>query len=96
MAHSYINWTKTYNLNHIEGNFNIYVSSHKSGHYYGAILYYVQNKSRTNKMTIPEFEFKLKQFVDITEVGVYTQCIKWVDENLKGKYNIVEKETNTF
>ena len=96
MAHSYINWTRAYNLFHVNGNFNIYVSSHKSGHFYGAVFYYVQNKNRTDKTSIPEFEFKLQQFVDLTEDGVYKQCTKWVDENLNGEYKVTVRETLTF
>ena len=55
-----------------------------------------QNKLRKDPMVTPAFEFKLKQFVDLTEVGAYQQSIDWVNENLKGGYEVVEKETITF
>lgn len=95
MAHPYINWTKSYNLSHVDGSFNIYVSSHKSGHFYGAVMYHTQKGAWADN-TIPHFEFKLQQHVDLTEDGVFNQCKKWVDENLKGKYTITEKETKVF
>ena len=41
MAHPFFIWTKTYDLNHIEGKFNIFVSADKLGHFYSVLLYYV-------------------------------------------------------
>ncbi|MBL7888008.1 MAG: hypothetical protein JNL24_00555 [Bacteroidia bacterium] len=95
MAHPYINWTKTYNLSHVNGSFNIYISSHKSGYFYGAIMYYTQ-KGAWVEQTEPHFAFKLKQFAGATEEEVYQKCIKWVEKNLPGKYTIMEKEIRTF
>ncbi len=95
MTQDYLNWTKTYNLNHKDGLFNIYVSSHNSeapsGYvedYIGCVLYYVWNKTRINKSTSPAFTFKWETFVGVNENEVYNQCIKWVDMNLPGKYNV--------
>ncbi len=95
MAHPNINWTKSYNLKHIKGSFNVYVSSHKTGYFYGAVLYYIQKDSWADA-TIAHFEFKSQQFVDQTEEGVFNQCKKWIDENLKGEYKIELKETIEF
>jgi hypothetical protein len=98
-----IKWTKIYELRHINGNFNIYISyfepdefSYESKQYFGIIFYYIYNKNRKNKSIEPAFKFEIKQFVALSENEIYSQCIKWVEENLNGEYKIIEKETIIF
>jgi hypothetical protein len=96
MAHPYINWTKKYPINHSNGFFNIYVSSHKTGDFYGAVLYYIENVDRKIQAAIPVFEFKFEQFNDLTEDLVFTKCKNWIDTNLQGEYKIGEEEIKHF
>lgn len=89
---NYINWTKVHSLNHQNGFFKLYVSSHTDGYYYGAVLYYVKtgNWSEGNQIYL---DMQLERFIDQSEEGVYQQCISWVDNNLPGKYTIELIET---
>ena len=95
MKQSEINLTNNYNIFHVDGNFNIYISSHISGYFYGVILYYVYNKKRADISSFPAFEFKIQQFVAENEDSVYSKCCEWIDENLKGKYKIVKVDDNS-
>jgi len=88
----YINWTKVYSLDHKNGFFKLYVSSHTDGNYFGAVLYYTKtgNWSAGNDVRL---DMKLEQFIDRSEEGVYQSCLEWVNQNLEGKYNITLLET---
>jgi hypothetical protein len=92
MANDYINWTKVYNVDHQNGLFKLYVSSHTDGNYFGAVLYYVRSGSWSNGDTI-RLDMKLEQFRDHSEEGVYQQCIDWINQNLPGKCSIKQMES---
>ena len=94
MQQPYINWTKTYDLNHRNGFFHIYISSHKNGDFFGAVFYYLHNRQR--EQGIPVFEFKLEQFDAPSEKKVYKKCVDWVNFSLPGKYSIIEIGTTYF
>jgi len=96
MEHPFINWTKSYDLYHDNNTFNFFVSSQKAGHFIAVIVYYIENKNRTDKSTQPAFQLKTEQFIDLTEEGVYKKCIDWIEENLKGEYKIEEDKSNRF
>ncbi len=80
-------WTKKYNLNHEMGAFNIYISLHSSGLFYGGIIYYSKTGSFSVIQSI-EVKLEMKQFVNDDESKVYHQCIDWVNKNLEGKYTV--------
>lgn len=100
MAHDYIEWTKVYDVHHREGNFNLYIASHKTGWFFGTILYYAKVDDKIpgqTSMTIPTFEFRQYNIPYFqTEEEIYNQATKWIDENLKGKYTISLRETKHF
>jgi len=92
MLNNYINWTKVYSLDHQNGLFKLYVSSHTNSYYFGAVLYYV----RTGRWAEGEevrLDMKLENFIGHSEDSVYQQCIDWVGENLPGNYNVNLVET---
>ncbi|GEM_PF-1184944 len=92
MVNNYINWTKVYSLDHQNGLFKVYVSSHTNGYYFGAVLHYVRsgNWSEGNEIQI---DMKLEQFMNHFEEGVYKQCTDWISKNLPGKWTISLVET---
>jgi hypothetical protein len=92
MVNNYINWTKVYSLDHQNGFFKLYVSSHTDGNYFGAILHYERSGSWSDGNNI-HLDMKLEQFKDRSEEGVYQQCIDWIKQNLQGKYTITLVET---
>jgi len=89
-----INWTKIYDLNHEKGFFNLYISEHDTGYYYGGVWYYTRSgKWEDNTL---ELSHKLEQFMGNDEQSVYDQCVKWINDNLPGKFNPTLRETKTF
>ncbi len=93
MEHPYIYWTKVYDLKHEKGNFNIFISYHKSEAYAGTVFYYIFNRETNEPNSeIPAIVLKYEKFFDTTEQGVYDQCENWVKQNLKGTYKIVERK----
>ena len=93
MGNNYINWTKVYSLDHQNGFFKLYVSSHTDGNYFGAVLYYERTGSWSEGNDI-HLDMQMERFIDRSEEGVYQQCISWVNENLPGKYTVKLVETN--
>ena len=92
---SHINWTKTYDLHHVNGAFRIFISSHKDGKFYGAVLHYTKTGAWKDGEAV-HLQMQLEQFIDNTEEGVYDQCIDWVNNNLPGHYTIEDTGTRTF
>lgn len=92
MVNDYINWTKAYNVDHQNGLFKLYVSSHIDGNYFGAVLYYVRSGNWSERETL-HLDMKLEQFRDLSEEGVYQQCTDWINQNLPGRYTITLVET---
>jgi len=90
MDHPFIVWTKSYELEYSDGKFNIFISEHQSGCFYGVIIYYVPGDYNRQEY-FPDFEYKLMQFVDVTEQSVYEQCIRWADQCFEGKFSISVK-----
>lgn len=90
---NYINWTKVHGLNHQNGSFKLYVSSHTDGYFYGAVLYYEKSGAWSADNNVINVNMKLEQFVNRSEESVYQQCIDWINNNLPGKYTIELIET---
>ncbi len=87
MVNNYINWTKIYRLDHQDGFFKIYVSSHTDGNYFGGILHYAKTGGNSINRDV-HLDMKLERFIDQSEQGAYNQCENWVKNNLTGKYTI--------
>ncbi len=93
MVNNNIIWTKVYKVNHVQGAFKLYVSSHIYGVFHAGFLHY----SKKGKWTSSEgvsIHFELQQFTSNSELDAFVQCINWITENLDGKYQISFLEIN--
>lgn len=88
-------WTKSYKLNHKLGSFMIFVSHHSNDSFLGAVMHFTKKGDWSKGETI-EIEAKLEQFIDTDEERVYQQCLNWINENLKGGYDIILDEYKEF
>jgi hypothetical protein len=86
---------KTYALDHELGAFKIYTTQHKTGAVYGVVLYYTRQGSWAEGTDIG-LEFKIKQFSGFTQEEVYNQCIRWVNANMTGTYDVFLIEEKEF
>ena len=88
-------WTKIYKLNHQIGAFKIYISQHSNGAFFGAVNYYERSGDWTKDEGV-SLNFKLEQFIDISEERAYQTCLEWINANLKGKYSVELDEYKEF
>jgi hypothetical protein len=86
---SQILWRKQYHLNHKRGYFQIFVSEHTNGLFYGSVVYYTR-QGDWSKGEVIDLELKVQTFYGKTEEEAYGKCIKWVEDNLGKEYQIVQ------
>jgi len=90
----YINWSRTYRINHDKGNFKLYLSHHKDGFYYATIIYYLTT-GNWSESTIIDLDFKDQRFYGNDEGTVYNAVISFIEDSLPGKYTVtLESESD--
>lgn len=93
MVNNQIIWTKVYKVNHVQGAFKLYVSSHNDLVFHSGFLHYSKQGKWTNREGVT-IHFELEQFTANSELDVFVQCINWITENLDGKFQIFFVENN--
>jgi hypothetical protein len=81
--------TKIYQLIHQDGLFEISLSQQVDKTFVATLIWNVEEGTLEddNRMLY----YRHKSFKSDTEQGAYKECIEWVNQNLPGRYEIVEK-----
>jgi hypothetical protein len=85
-------WRKIFGIKPNDEFIDYIVISHRDGSFYGAVVYWEQNKSRKNKSIDPAVKLVTKYFVDLTETGILDQFSDWLLITFPGvKYEVFVK-----
>ncbi|MDD3972214.1 MAG: hypothetical protein PHC31_09915 [Clostridia bacterium] len=88
-------WTKIYNVNHKLGLIRIYISHHSNGAFFGGVHHYTKTGNWSNEDSI-SLDFKLEQFLEMSEEKAYQACLNWINSNYKGDFNVQLDEYKEF
>jgi len=80
MEHKFINWIKSYEVQHNGLTHNFFIASHKQGYFNGVLVYVTENLDRTDQMTQPKFSLQTEYLPDMSEEAVYAKGVQRLKE----------------
>jgi len=86
--------TERFRILHPKGAFQIFVSEHDDGRYYGTILFHGLEGDFASGTR--EMKFKHQNFVGNSEEEVLAQCRNWIDRVLGAGYTISRSTGETM
>ncbi|HYY28613.1 MAG TPA: hypothetical protein VE860_11740 [Chthoniobacterales bacterium] len=78
--------TKEFTVCHPNGRFELFISEHDDGNFYGTLVYH--DISRDFAAGTREMTFRHQNFVGNSEEDVLARCRAWIDRNLGGEYTL--------
>ena len=78
--HPFLNWIKSYEVQHNGLTHNFFIASHKQGYFNGVLVYVIENSNRTDPMTQPKFSLQTEYLPDISEEAVYEKGVQRLKE----------------
>jgi hypothetical protein len=94
--HPFLNWIKSYEVQHKGLTHNFFIASHKQGYFNGVLVYVIENLHRTDPMTQPKFSLQTEYLPDISEEAVYQRGVDRLKELFGEDVQIVEDKTNRY
>jgi hypothetical protein len=78
--------TKEFTVDHLKGRFELFISEHDDGYFYGTLLYY--EVSGNFPAGTREMACKHQNFVGNSEEEVLVKSRAWIDRNLGKEYTL--------
>ncbi len=78
--------TKQFIVHHSKGRFELFISAHDDGYFYGTLLYH--ETSGDFSAGTREMAFKHQNFVGNSEEDVLVKGKAWIDQNLGREYTL--------
>lgn len=94
--HEFINWIKSYEVQHNGLTHNFFIASHKQGYFNGVLVYLIENTDRTDPMTQPRFSLQTEYFPDIYEVSVYEKGVQRLNEIFGDNIELKLDQSNKY
>jgi len=95
MKNEFINWVKSYEVEHNGKIYNLFIASHKAGYFNALISYIIEDTRRSDNFIQPR-QIQTEYFNDFTEKSAYKKCENRLMEIIKEEFEIKEDKTNRF
>lgn len=96
MNHNTIDQVKSYTVKHQGSNHNFFIYLTEKGYYDGVLIYYFENKHRTNHFTQPMYLFGKENFPNISEEAVYQNILDKLKSLFNDNFQVIPHESNRF